>query len=95
MLAGLMIDKAAADRVMNWIAEAKAGGASILAGNRREGAVVSPTLIELRDRGLHRLRVWCEEVFGPVATVEPVDSFADALRKVNDSTHPMDFRPEC
>jgi acyl-CoA reductase-like NAD-dependent aldehyde dehydrogenase len=86
-LAGPMIDNAAADRVMSWIAEAKAAGAGILTGNRRQGAVVSPTIIELRDPRLHRLRVWCEEVFGPVATVEPVDSFGDAIREVNDSPY--------
>ncbi len=86
-LAGPMIDKDAAGRVMAWIAEAKAAGAPILTGNRRDGAVVAPTLIEMRDPKLHRLRVWCEEVFGPVATVEPVHSFEDAVREVNDSPY--------
>jgi acyl-CoA reductase-like NAD-dependent aldehyde dehydrogenase len=86
-LAGPMIDNAAADRVMNWIAEAKAAGAPILTGNRRDGAVVAPTLIEARDPKFHRLRVWCEEVFGPVATVEPVESFAQAVHEVNDSPY--------
>ncbi len=86
-LAGPMIDNAAAGRVMDWIAEAKAASAGILTGNRRDGAVVSPTIIELRDPRLHRLRVWCDEVFGPVATVEPVDSFAEAVREVNDSPY--------
>ncbi len=86
-LAGPMIDNAAADRVMSWIAEAKAAGAPLLTGNRREGAVVAPTIIEVRDPKFHRLRVWCEEVFGPVATVEPVDSFAEGVREVNDSPY--------
>jgi len=86
-LAGPMIDTAAAQRVMEWIAEAKSAGAPILTGNRREGAVVAPTIIEVRDPKFHRLRVWCEEVFGPVATVEPFESFADAVREVNDSPY--------
>gem|GEM_PF-2183 len=86
-LAGPMIDSAAADRVMQWIAEARAAGAPILTGDRRQGAVVAPTIIETRDPKFHRLRVWCEEVFGPVATVEPFQSFDDAVRSVNDSPY--------
>jgi acyl-CoA reductase-like NAD-dependent aldehyde dehydrogenase len=86
-LAGPMIDAAAADRVMSWIAEAKAAGAPILTGNRREGAVVAPTIVETREPKFHRLRVWCEEVFGPVATVEPFESFPGAVREVNESPY--------
>ena len=86
-IVGPLIDRAAADRVMEWIAEAKSAGAEILTGNRQEGAVVKPTIIELRNPALRRLRVWCEEIFGPVATVEPVESFDDAVRAVNDSPY--------
>lgn len=86
-LVGPMINRAAADRVMEWIAQAKAAGAGILCGNRREGNVLWPTAIELRNREHRKLRVWCEEVFGPVATVEAVDSFADAVAAANDSPY--------
>ena len=84
---GPLISREAADRVMSWIAEAHSAGARILTGNRQEGAVVAPTIIELPDHRLHSLRVWCEEVFGPVATVEPVDSFAEGVAAVNDSPY--------
>ena len=87
VLVGPMIDRAAADRVMEWIGEAKSAGAGILSGNRRDGAVVWPTVIELGDRKLHRLRVWCEEVFGPVATIEAIDSFAEGIAATNDSPY--------
>ncbi len=86
-LVGPMINREAADRVMEWIAEAKSSGAGILTGNRRDGSVVWPTLIELADRKLHRLRVWCEEVFGPVATIEAIDSFAEGVAATNDSPY--------
>ncbi len=82
---GPMISVAAAERVMEWIGEAQAAGADILTGNRREGAVVAPTVIWLSDRKLHSLRVWCQEVFGPVATVEAIESFAEGIEAVNDS----------
>ena len=84
---GPLINRAAADRVMEWIGEAAQAGAGILTGNKREGCVVSPTIVELGDRKLHRLRVWCEEVFGPVATVEAIDSFAEGIALTNDSPY--------
>ncbi|MGC1677289.1 MAG: aldehyde dehydrogenase family protein [Candidatus Binataceae bacterium] len=86
-IVGPLINRAAADRVIEWIAEAAQAGAGILTGNKREGAVVWPTIVELRDRKLHRLRVWCEEVFGPVATVEPIDSFEEGIALTNDSPY--------
>jgi acyl-CoA reductase-like NAD-dependent aldehyde dehydrogenase len=84
---GPLISKEAADRVMEWIGEASAAGAGILTGNRRDGNVIAPTLVELGDPKLHRLRVWCEEVFGPVATIEPIESFADGIAAANDSPY--------
>ncbi|MHB8383985.1 MAG: aldehyde dehydrogenase family protein [Candidatus Binataceae bacterium] len=84
---GPLINHAAADRVSQWIAEAAQAGAGILTGNKREGAVIWPTIVELGDRKLHRLRVWCEEVFGPVATVEPIDSFEEGIALTNDSPY--------
>ncbi len=86
-IVGPMISRQAGDRVMEWIAEAREAGTGILTGNRRDGAVVWPTVIELRDAKLRRLRVWCEEVFGPVATVEPVDSFEEGVAAINDSPY--------
>jgi acyl-CoA reductase-like NAD-dependent aldehyde dehydrogenase len=86
-IVGPMVSRAAAERVMEWIAEAKAAGAGILTGNQREGAVVAPTVIEVADRKLHSLRVWCQEVFGPVATLEPIDSFAEGIAALNDSPY--------
>ena len=86
-IVGPLINREAADRVMSWIAEARSAGARILAGDRQQGAVVAPTVIELTERRLHSLRVWCEEVFGPVATIESVDSFAEGVAAVNDSPY--------
>lgn len=84
---GPMITREAADRVMEWIAEAESAGATILSGNRRDGSVVWPTLVELGSPKLRRLRVWCEEVFGPVATLEAIDSFEEGIAATNDSPY--------
>ncbi len=86
-LVGPLITPAAADRVMEWIDEAQSEGARIVLGNKREGSVVWPTIVELKDRKQHRLRVWCEEIFGPVATVEKIDTFEEGIALTNDSPY--------
>ncbi|MBK5232864.1 MAG: aldehyde dehydrogenase family protein [Thermoleophilia bacterium] len=47
-----------------------------------EGRCLAPTLIEHPDR---KANVWCEEIFGPVATVDRFTDFDEALRMANDS----------
>jgi glyceraldehyde-3-phosphate dehydrogenase (NADP+) len=83
-VAGPMIETAHAERVMAWIAEAEADGAKVLTGNRREGALVWPTV--LADTRFD-MKVECEEVFGPVITVRPYDDFEAAVKIVNDSVY--------
>jgi acyl-CoA reductase-like NAD-dependent aldehyde dehydrogenase len=79
---GPMIDEAAAKRVEAWIAEAVAGGATVLAGGRRQGNLLPATLLE----GVpHDAKLDREEAFGPVAAIEPFDDYAAALARVNDS----------
>jgi len=86
-IVGPLINKEAADRVLSWIVEAKEAGTAILTGDSRQGNVIAPTLIEINDKAQRHLKVWCEEVFGPVATVEPVDSFAEGVDLVNTSPY--------
>lgn len=79
---GPMVSSAAADRIVEWIAEARTGGALCLTGGRRQGSVISPAiLVNVKPT----MRVSCEELFGPVVTVEPYDEFVDAVARVNDS----------
>ncbi|WP_214365848.1 aldehyde dehydrogenase family protein [Pseudonocardia sp. H11422] len=81
---GPLIDAAAADRVTAWVAEAVAAGAKVLTGGGRDGATVEPTvLVDVPADAT----VSCEEVFGPVLVLEPVDGVAEAFARVNDSRH--------
>jgi len=58
------------------------GGARILCGGSRRGAVLEPTILtEVHPE----MRVSCEEVFAPVVTLAPFSDFRDALRMVNNS----------
>jgi acyl-CoA reductase-like NAD-dependent aldehyde dehydrogenase len=69
---GTLIDEAAARRVEAWVGEAVAGGARMLTGGERRGAQLTPTVLAGVDP---RMKVVCEEVFGPVASVLPYADF--------------------
>jgi acyl-CoA reductase-like NAD-dependent aldehyde dehydrogenase len=79
---GPLVDEPAAVRVESWIDEAVAAGAKLLAGGVRTGAELSPAvLVDVP----HDTKVWCEEVFGPVLVIAPVDGVDGAIAAVNDS----------
>ena len=71
-------------RATEWIKEAVESGAKVLAGGKRKGAFVEPTI--LTDTA-PEMRVNCDEVFAPVVTVEGYDDFGEALRQVNHSNY--------
>jgi len=81
---GPLITPGDRDRVKEWIDEAVAGGGKLLTGGELvdEGRCLAPTLIEHPDRSAN---VWCEEIFGPVATVDRFSDFDEALAMANDS----------
>jgi glyceraldehyde-3-phosphate dehydrogenase (NADP+) len=79
-----LIDDGAAGRVLSWVDEARERGARSLAGAAGEGSLVQPTLLCDVD---HQVRVWREEVFGPVLVVEPYEDFDAALGTLNDSPY--------
>lgn len=79
---GPMITLGDAERVERWIEEAVTGGARILAGGGRQGAVVEPTVLTATTPAM---KVNCLEVFAPVVTLEPYNEFEQALARVNDS----------
>jgi len=81
---GPMISEAEARRVEAWVAEAVAQGAKVACGGRREGVFYEATLVENvpADAALS-----CREVFGPVATLQPFETFEQACRSVNASRY--------
>jgi acyl-CoA reductase-like NAD-dependent aldehyde dehydrogenase len=81
---GPLITEADAQRVEQWVNEAVAAGARVLCGGRRNGAFFDATYLENVDP---RQKVSCVEVFGPVATVQPFESFQEAVRAANNSVY--------
>lgn len=84
---GPLVSKRHVERVMGYIAGAKAEGASVLAGGARVaggGCFVQPTVFADVRPGMRVVR---EEVFGPVAVVMPFDDEDDAVRLANDTPY--------
>ena len=81
---GPLIDDAQADRVEAWIQEALDQGAELLTGGRREGRFIRPAVL---TRVRPELKVWSEEVFGPVVVVERYRYFEDAVARIDDSRY--------
>src|SRR5436309_5354139 len=77
---GPVIDEGARERILDWIEEARAGGARILAGGNLDGELIRPTVIA---DAAPDLKVSCEEVFGPVCTVNAFDSRDEAVELAN------------
>ena len=84
VICGPLIDEGNVDRVLEWVASAREAGGRLLAGGERDGNVVSPTLLEEVPRDQP---VVADEVFGPVACLDPYEDFAQALNMVNDSKY--------
>jgi putative phosphonoacetaldehyde dehydrogenase len=77
---GTVIDEAAAKLFESRVAEAVGQGARLLAGQRREGALYPPTVI---DRVRPEMTVVREETFGPVSPIITFASIDEAIRVAN------------
>jgi acyl-CoA reductase-like NAD-dependent aldehyde dehydrogenase len=90
---GPLISPRDVQRVLEWIEEAKRGGAKILCSPTpgltkeapdRAQRFLSATIVENPPRSS---RLWRQEAFGPVLTIEAFDDFSDAITAVNDSRY--------
>ena len=81
---GTVIDAAAAKLFESRVSEAIAQGAKLLAGNRREGALYSPTVI---DNVNPEMTVVREETFGPVSPVIRFKTIDEAIAIANGTAY--------
>jgi len=79
---GPVIQRKEVDRIGEWVAEAVSQGAEVLTGGKGDGPFFEPTLI---SDVTPEMKVCREEVFGPVVTISPYQTFEEALALVNDS----------
>ncbi len=81
---GPVIQAQEVERIQGWVDEAVSQGAQVLTGGTGEGPIFQPTLIaDVKPE----MKVCREEVFGPVVTISPYQTFDDALKSVNDSKY--------
>jgi acyl-CoA reductase-like NAD-dependent aldehyde dehydrogenase len=77
---GTIIDENAAIEVENAVKEAIADGAKVLCGNKREGALFTPTVV---DHVKHDSAMVLNETFGPIAPIIRVKNLEEACRIAN------------
>jgi len=79
---GPLIDGKALERIDAWVTEAVQSGARALTGGARDGVCYLPTVLaDVKPE----MKVSCEEVFGPVITVQPYATFEEAIAIADDS----------
>ncbi len=81
---GPLIRASEAERVEEWIKEAVASGAKLVAGGKRTRSMMTPAILTGTAPGM---KLHDEEAFGPVVAIEPYDDFEDALARVNHSKY--------
>ena len=81
---GTVIDEAAARLFEARVDQAVAQGARLLAGNRREGALYSPTVL---DRVRPEMTLVREETFGPVSPILSFRNIDEAIQIANGTAY--------
>ncbi|MBI3520505.1 MAG: aldehyde dehydrogenase family protein [Bacteroidetes bacterium] len=77
-----MIDEANAIRVESWIKEALQQSAQLICGGKRTGSYVEPTILTHCN---HNMKVYAEEVFGPVICINSYETIEEAIHQANNT----------
>ena len=81
---GPMVSARDAERVGQWIEEAVEGGARLVTGGQRQGALFSPTIVaDVRPE----MKISREELFGPAVAVSSVENVQEAIGLANDTKY--------
>ena len=86
-LVGPLIDRGAADAVLAMVDDAVKGGAEVLTGGKRAAngdCFVEPTVLTEINRDM---RVFREEIFGPVAPLMKFETEQEAIQLANDTEY--------
>lgn len=81
---GPLIDRGAAERVEEWVEEARQGGAQVLAGGTRAGNLWQPTILAELEPDM---RVSCQEVFAPLVGLYQYTDVREAIQAVDKSDY--------
>ncbi|HEY7178105.1 MAG TPA: aldehyde dehydrogenase family protein [Gaiella sp.] len=81
---GPLIAPSERERVLEWLEEARAGGATVLAGGVVENDLLRPTVV---DSPPADSRLACDEVFGPVCTLQRFATLDEAVELANSTRY--------
>ncbi|SFV57277.1 aldehyde dehydrogenase [hydrothermal vent metagenome] len=85
---GPLIDDESKQRAKTWIASAKNEGATVVAGGEEIDGLFAPTVMgDVTDD----MKIVCEEVFAPIVSLVAVDSYEEAIEKMNNSPYGLQF----
>ena len=83
---GTVIDENAAKKIQKRINSAIRNGAELIYGNIREGALLSPTIL---DKVNLSMEIVSEETFGPVCPIIRVSDFSEALEVAKNTKYQL------
>ncbi|MDR1728060.1 MAG: aldehyde dehydrogenase family protein [Acidobacteriota bacterium] len=82
---GPMIGESEVERIAEWVVEAVDEGAVVVTGGEAKGTrFYLPTIL---GNLMPNMKVWSQEVFGPLLMVNSYRDFDEAIRAVNDSIY--------
>jgi glyceraldehyde-3-phosphate dehydrogenase (NADP+) len=77
-----MIDETNAKRIEDWVKEAIQQGAELICGGKRTGSFYEPTILLNCNPSM---KVYAEEVFGPVICINSYETIHEAIDQVNNT----------
>ena len=85
---GPLIDKESLHRAKEWVASAQNEGATLLTGAEVIDGSFTPTVMaNVSDE----MKIVCEEVFAPIVSLVKVESYEEAMAKMNNSPYGLQF----
>jgi len=85
---GPLIDNDSKQRAKTWVSSAINEGARVVAGGEDIDGIFSPTVMaDVTDS----MKIICEEVFAPIVSLVAVDSYDEAISKMNNSPYGLQF----
>jgi glyceraldehyde-3-phosphate dehydrogenase (NADP+) len=81
---GPMIDDESAQRIEDWIKEAVRSGAKVVAGGKRRGKILQPTLLA---NVKPNMKVCFKEAFAPLAVIFKYKDFKKVVDEINNSDY--------
>ncbi|HEY7364967.1 MAG TPA: aldehyde dehydrogenase family protein [Methylomirabilota bacterium] len=81
---GPLVREREAARVDEWVKEAVAGGARLVTGGHRKGALYEPTIVaDVKPN----MKISADELFGPAVAVTPFTDIDEAIALANDTNY--------